>query len=103
MHSSNLQNKKEEAMGDDPNVVSYLLYSLSAICGTWYMYDRKKQGQSHEDLEVRVRAVENNAVGESRVRQMIEDVVRPVKDNQLEMRGDIKELLRIALEDRRKR
>lgn len=77
--------------------ISYLLYALSALFGTWFMFDRKRQLDDHNDIEMRLRVVEQSSVGEQRVRRMIEDVVSPIKESQTEIKTDLKELLRLMI------
>lgn len=89
---------KESKVSDEKDVIQVILYALSAFFGGWFLWDRKVLRDDHQKLERRVRDVEQSSVGEQRVRRMIEDVFLPLKETQSEMKGDIKQLLRLALE-----
>ena len=81
------------------------LYGLVGLLVAMVSYLWKKLTDDQEALEMRVRSIENEVIGEDKVKEMIGELVNPIKETQIEMRADdrenrqdIKEILRLMLE-----
>jgi hypothetical protein len=88
---------------EESDILSKLVGTLLAFLSGFLLWDKKRLNDRHVQLEARVRTLEQESMKEGKVRQIIADVVGPIKDTQVEIKADLKELLRISLERRAER
>lgn len=70
------------------------LFTALAGSASWIM---RKNSQRIDHLEARVRKTEKDLVTDTQVRQLVEDVCRPIKESNEEIKKDVKEILHVII------